>query len=78
MPNEWVTGIVILIHKSKDQKDLNNYMPVTLLTSIYKIRATVIANRMGPIMNLLTSETQCGYKINKSSAEIISHVNKIY
>ena len=76
MPESWLTGIVILIHKKNDPKDINNYRPITLLTSIYKIWATVISNRLYPIMNLLTNETQCGYKYNKSTFEIIFNIKR--
>ena len=59
MPTSCETGLITLIHKKVDNKGVNNYRPVTLLNCIYKIRDIAIANRIAPILNLLTTETQC-------------------
>lgn len=71
MPDCWEIGIVILIFKKNGPKDLNNYRPITLLTTIYKIWAPIITNRLNPITNLITEDTQCGYKAKKSTMDII-------
>ena len=63
MPTEWKQGAIALIHKSGCDKSIKNYRPITLLNSIYEIWATVITNRLKPIMNILTNETQHGFKI---------------
>ena len=42
-------------------RDLSNYRRIVLLAAIYKIWDTVIANRLLPIMNLLTIELQREY-----------------
>ena len=62
MENEWKKGMMTLIPKKNDNKDINNYRPIILLTTIYKIWATIMTNRLTPITNLLTSEIQCAYK----------------
>ena len=62
MNNDWKKGLLTLLYKKGDKKDINNYRPIVILNSIYKIWTTVIANRLSPIMNLLTNEFQCAYK----------------
>ena len=63
MPTEWKQGLITLISKSGCAELIKNYRPITLLNSIYKIWATVINNRLKPIMNILTNETQHSWKI---------------
>ena len=61
MPEIWKEGIVAYIFK-KGQKELKNYRPVVLLTTIYKIWATIIANRIQPLLIILTKDNQCAYR----------------
>ena len=63
MPAEWKQGAITLIFKSGCAELIKNYRHINLLNSIYKIWATVITNRLKPIMNILTNETQRGCKI---------------
>ena len=76
MPNEWKQGVITLIPKSGDSKNIKNYRPITLLNTIYKIWATIMTNKLKPYMNLLTCEMQHGYKINKSATDIIFHIKR--
>ena len=71
IPDEWKQGLITLISKSGCAELIKNYRPITLLNSIYKIWATVITNRLKPIMNILTNETQHGYNVKKSTIDII-------
>ena len=56
-------GIIILLHKGKDlpRDRLNNWRPVTLTNTDYKILAKVMARRMGLVVNKLIHEDQVGY-----------------
>ena len=53
----------ILLHKGKDlpRDRLNNWRPVTLTNTDYKILAKVMARRMGLVVNKLINEDQVGY-----------------
>ena len=62
MLGSWEIGILTLLYKHGSQKLLRNFRPVTLLNSIYKIRAGIMTNRSTPFTNLLTSETQFACK----------------
>ena len=64
-------GILVLLFKKSDSKDINNYRPIILLPVIYKIWATIISKRISLILNLLTNEQQCAYKTNRSTQDLI-------
>ena len=68
---EWRQVILTLIQKAGGAKEIKNYRPNTLLNSIYKIWTAIMHNRLKPIMNIRTKETQHGYKIKKSTVDIV-------
>ena len=70
---DWV---IVYIYKSKTETILRNFRPITLLNSIYKIWATIVANRITPIMNMLTDERQHDYKSNKSTIDVIYNIKR--
>ena len=73
----WKNDIMALIRKKGDIKDLNNYRPIILLITVYKIRDTIIANRLTPFMNLLTNEMQCAYKKQIRARHNLFYTNQI-
>lgn len=57
------SGIVHLIYKKGERKDIKNWRPVTLLGTDYKILSKVLANRLKEVLEILVSEDQtCGVK----------------
>jgi hypothetical protein len=44
------TGVVRLLYKKGDKRDLKNWRPITLLTVDYKILAKVLANRLSRVL----------------------------
>ena len=72
MTESWKIGIKVYIYKSGIKTSLINYRPSTLLNDIYEIWATIIANRLTPIMNLLANEMHHAYR------SVISNVGVIY
>ena len=65
MPKEWLTGVMTFIHKKNAVGNLDNYRPITLINIIYKIWASIMNERLIPVLNLLTSENQYAYKNKK-------------
>ena len=51
-------------------------MKITLLQAIYEIWATVITNRLSPIMNLLSEENQYAYKAEISTTDAIYYIRR--
>ena len=61
-------GIIISLHKGKDlpRDRLNNWRPITLTNTDYKILANVMARRMGLVVNKLINEDQAQKHIKYS------------
>ena len=51
-------------------------MPVTLLNTINKIWATIVTNRIAPILNLITKDNQCAYKSKRSTMDAIFYAKQ--
>ena len=66
------TRAITLIRKTGCTKEIKNYRPITLLRSIYKIWSEITTNRLKPIMDILTKETQRGYEIKNQ--QLISYI----
>jgi exonuclease III len=54
-----VTGLISILYKNKGSKlKLENYRPISLLNSDYKILAKILANRMKMVLNDIIAPTQ--------------------
>jgi hypothetical protein len=56
-------GIITLIHKGKglEKNDLNNYRPITLTNTDYKIYAKTLAIRLQSVIRSIINEDQAGF-----------------
>uniref|UniRef100_A0A2D4K5G4 Uncharacterized protein n=1 Tax=Micrurus paraensis TaxID=1970185 RepID=A0A2D4K5G4_9SAUR len=62
VPETWRDAIISLISKEgTDAKQIQNYRPISLLNSDYKIFATIIANRLKNVLNEYIHEDQNGF-----------------
>jgi hypothetical protein len=46
VPSQWKIAQTILIHKKGDASDISNFRPIALMSCIYKLFASIIANRL--------------------------------
>lgn len=60
VPSNWKTSSTILIHKKGDAGDVSNFRPIALMSCIYKLLMSIIANRLVTysIDNNLLSDVQ--------------------
>ncbi|CAI5465382.1 unnamed protein product [Closterium sp. Yama58-4] len=61
LPAETKEAVTILLHKKGDRDSLNNYRPITLLKSSYKVLARVVANRIKRVLHQVISPEQYGF-----------------
>ena len=72
-------GIIILLHKGKDlpRDRLNNWRPITLTKTDYKILAKMMARRMGLVVNKLINEDQVGYLRGRNISNILRNIDDV-
>jgi hypothetical protein len=59
-------GMIALIPKTGDRARLNNWRPITLLGSIYKILAKALAGRLQPALTHIIRPNQTGFVEGRS------------
>ena len=72
-------GVITLIHKGKDlERDkLNNWRPITLTNTDYKILAKALAERLGTVIGKLVSEDQVGFIKNRNISTVIRTIDDV-
>ena len=70
-------GIITLIHKGKDlpRDQLDNWRPITLLNSDYKILAKILTLRITEVISKLINTDQVGYLKNRNISTIIRTID---
>ena len=61
--------IICLPKKDKNREEINNWRPLSMLSSIYKLASAAIANRIKPILNYLIDRSQTGFISGRNIAE---------
>ncbi|CAI5995533.1 unnamed protein product [Closterium sp. NIES-65] len=74
LPHTVSTAVTILLHKKGDKGDLGNYRPITLLSTVYKIIAKVMASRLKVVLHEVISEDQYGFLPGRQLADTVSVV----
>ncbi|CAI5955747.1 unnamed protein product [Closterium sp. NIES-65] len=67
------TAVTVLLHKKGDKDRLTNYRPI-LLTTVYKVLAKVMANRIKKELHHVISKEQHGFVPGRSLADAVSVV----
>ncbi|CAI5967350.1 unnamed protein product [Closterium sp. NIES-65] len=74
LPHSVSTAVTILLHKKGDKSELGNYRPITLLSTVYKIIAKVMASRLKAVIHEVISEDQYGFIPGRQLAGAVSVV----
>ena len=69
--SKWLQCIANFIFKKLGKYNINEYRPIAISNIVYKIRDTVITNRRGPYMNILTNELQTSYKVGRRAIDVL-------
>ena len=64
--NEFTDGLMFLLYKKKDKSKIENYRPLTLLNTDYKIYTKTIADRLAKVAPTIIHEDQAGFVPGRS------------
>ena len=68
---------VVLIYKKGDTSKWENYRPISLLNTIYKLYAAIVHNRLATVIDPYLQKTQYGFRKSKGTADAIHCVRRI-
>ena len=71
VPKQWKSATTILIHKKGDSHDVSKFCPIALMSCIYKLFMSIIANRLVDfaIVNEFLSDSQKSARPNEGCYE---------
>lgn len=79
LPESMTTGVVALLYKDKGSRaDLNNYRPITLLNTDYKLIAKAFANRIADPLSTVLEPTQTAFMPGRWIGDnILNHLEEV-
>ena len=67
-PEEMLKALVASLYKKGDPKKQQNYRPISLLNSIYKIYASALQRRLAEALDPDLQRTQYGFRNSRSTS----------
>ena len=61
IPEEMLRARVVMLYKKGDTSKYENYRPISLLNSLYKIYAAILQKRVSKVIDKHQQPTQYGY-----------------
>ena len=77
MPQEVTKARVALIFKKGDTSKLDNYRPISLLNSVYKLLAAMIKHKTEEMLEHRIQQTQFGFRKHKGTRQAIQRVRRL-
>ena len=77
MPDEWLEGSIVPLHKKGDKLACENFRGIALLNAAYKVYAKVLYNRLQPHAETAIGEYQCGFRRDRSTSDQIFNLRLI-
>ena len=66
IPAEWLSSVIIPIHKKGDKTICGNYRGISLLSTTYKVFSNVLYERIYPYYEEIVEDYQGGFRKEKS------------
>lgn len=70
-PSQWTESVLIPIPQKKSNKKCNDYRTINLISHSSKVLLNVILNKIKPNIERVLSETQTGFRKDRSTVEQI-------
>jgi hypothetical protein len=77
VPQETLKARVVLLFKKGHTSKMENYRPISLLNSIYKIYAAIIQKRLADKLDDQLQKTQYGFRRKRGTAQAIHCVRRL-
>ena len=78
IPEEWMEGIIVPLHKDGDELDMGNYRGITLGSHIGKVFCSVLRERLCQVVDrVVIGEAQGGFRRNRQTVDHLFVVNGI-
>lgn len=77
IPEEWLEGIIVPLHKKGDKLNCENYRGIALLNVAYKVFSRWLFNRLSTHAEAVIGEYQCGFRRDRSTTDQIFNLRLI-
>jgi hypothetical protein len=77
LPDQWKESVIVPVQKKGDKTDCNNYRGISLLSTSYKILSNILLSRLGPHIDEIIGDHQCGFRCTISTTDQISCIRQI-
>ncbi|CAI5459677.1 unnamed protein product [Closterium sp. Yama58-4] len=74
LPTSTKDAVTILLHKKGGRDRIENYRPITLLSSVYKVLARVVADRIKKVLHEVISTEQYGFLLGRRLSDAVGLV----
>src|SRR5262249_51587570 len=77
VPEDWLMGILIPIHKKGTRLEYENYRGICLLNAAYKTLAVILFDRLEPYSEEIIGDYQGGFRIGRSTTDQLFLIRQI-
>jgi hypothetical protein len=77
LPDQGKESIIVPVHKKGAKTECNNYCGISLLSTSYKILLNIHLSRLGPYINEIIGDHQCGFRRKRSTTDQIFCIHQI-
>lgn len=77
IPNEKLKARVVLIYKKGDTDKFENYRPISLLNTLYKIFTSLLQGRISRVLDRHLQQTQFGIRRDKSTGDAFHLIRRV-
>ena len=78
VPELWEAGEIIALYKKHNPSKPENYRPIMLLDTMYKIYTRLIANRLSDAVGPYLRNTQFGYRSTTHAIHVVRRTIEVF